>query len=186
MSPMAFAHALRSSDVPAGTTAITFSARFRLPSLPSTSQIIFTQGNTGFDVEVLNNGTMRFNVRDGAAVKVLNNTIVAAGILAAVWYDLVCSIDQVSKTLWVRLNGTLIATVAFTTAGNGLFQSNRALGFLARGGGTLQFIGNVEYLKTWLSATGTGAEPASAPLKTIVGPAAAANSDGWKLGTNAT
>ena len=51
---------------------------------------------------------------------------------------------------------------------------------------TLQFIGDVEYLKTWLSATGTGAEPTSLPLKTIVGPAAAANSDGWKLGTNAT
>ncbi len=174
------------TNVPAGTTAITFSARFRLPALPSTSQIIFTQGNTGLDVEVLNNGTMRFNVRDGAAVKVLNNTIVAAGILANVWYDLVCSVDQVSKTLWVKLNGAIIATVAFTTAGNGQFQSNRALGFLARGGGTLQFIGDVEYLKTWLSATGTGAEPTSLPLKTIVGPAAAANSDGWKLGTNAT
>ena len=174
------------TNVPAGTTAITFSVRFRLPALPVTSQIIFTQGNTGFDVEVLNNGTMRFNVRDGVAVKVLNNTIVSAGVLANVWYDLVCSIDQVSKNLWVKLNGSVIATVAFTTAGNGQFQSNRALGFLARGGGTLQFIGDVETLKVWLSATGTGAEPAAAPFKSLAGPAVSANADSWKLGSNAT
>lgn len=174
------------TNVPTGTTAITFSARFRLPALPATSQILFTQGNTGFDVEILNNGTMRFNVRDGAAVKVLNNTIISASVLANVWYDLVCLIDHISKNLWVKLNGAVIATVTFTTAGNGQFQSNRALGFLARGGGTLQFIGEVETLKVWLSATGTEAEPVVAPLKRVAGPPVTANADGWKLGSNAT
>lgn len=96
------------------------------------------------------------------------------------------AIDHISKNLWVKLNGVVIATVAFTTAGNGQFQSNRALGFLARGGGTLQFIGEVETLKVWLSATGTGAEPVVAPLKSVAGPAVTANADGWKLGSNAT
>lgn len=107
-------------------------------------------------------------------------------MLANVWYDLVCLIDHISKNLWVKLNGAVIATVTFTTAGNGQFQSNRALGFLARGGGTLQFIGEVETLKVWLSATGTEAEPVVAPLKRVAGPPVTANADGWKLGSNAT
>ncbi len=174
------------TNVPAGVTAITFQAKIRFPAMPSTSQITFAQSNTGFDCEVLNNGTLRFNIRDGAGIKVLNGTVVAAGILANVWYDIICSVNQTSKNLWININGSLIATVPFTTAGNGLFQSNRALGFLARGTGTLQFVGEVEHLKVWHSATGTGTAPVTAPIKQIVGPASVANADTWKLGSNAT
>ena len=175
------------TNVPAGITAVTFAARFKLTAMPSATYIIFTQNNLGFDAEILNNGTMRFTIKDGAGVAVLSANIVAAGILANVWYDIVCAADQTAKTLKVKINGVLVATVAFTTAGNGVFQSTRALGFLARNSASkLQFIGDVEYLKVWHSVTGTGDAPLTAPLKLIVGPAAVANADSWKLGINAT
>lgn len=174
------------TNVPAGTSAITFAGRFRLPAMPSTSMILFSQGNLGFDIELLNNGTLRANARDGAAVRTINNVTIPAGLVANVWYDMICAIDQVAQNLKVSLNGSLISTVAFSVAGNGQFQSNRPLGFLARNTNTLQFVGDIEYLRVWLSATGLATAPAAAPLKQIVGPASLANADSWKLGANAT
>jgi len=177
---------LSPTNVPAGTAAITFAGRFRLPAMPATSAMLFSQANAGFDIEVLNSGTLRANVRDGAAVKTINNVLVPAGLVANVWYDIVCAVDQVAQNLKLSINGTPVATVAFSAAGNGVFQSNRALSFLARSTNTLQLVGDVEYLRVWLSATGSGTAPAATPLKQIVGPASAANADGWKLGANAS
>jgi hypothetical protein len=174
-------------NVPAGVTGITFAARIRLPALPSLgSYIIFTQAASGFDVEVLNNGSLRLNVKDGAGVKTVNNAILAAGLGAGVWYDLVCAGDHVAQNVKVAINGSIVGTVPFTTSGNGVFQSNRALGFLARNNGTLQFIGDVEHARVWHSVTGTATVPAAAPYKSIAGPASLANADAWKLGANAT
>lgn len=177
---------LSPTNVPAGTAAITFAGRFRLPAMPATSAMLFSQANAGFDIEVLNSGTLRANVRDGAAVKTINNVLVPAGLVANVWYDIVCAVDQVAQNLKLSINGTPVATVAFSAAGNGVFQSNRALSFLARSTNTLQLVGDVEYLRVWLSTTGSGTAPAATPLKQIVGPASAANADGWKLGANAS
>lgn len=174
-------------NVPAGTTAMTFAARFRLAALPpSGSYILFAQAGASFDVEILNNGSVRVNIRDGAATKVLSNALVAAGLTGGVWHDLTGSADQAAQVFRLRLNGALIATLPFTTTGNGLFASNRAVSFLARNNGTLQYVGQVETLRVWFSATPTGAEPAAPPHKSIIGPAAAANADAWKLGANAT
>lgn len=174
-------------NVPAGTTQITFSARFRLAALPpSGTYILFAQSGGSFDVEILNNGSLRVNLRDGAAVKVLTNALIPAGLVAGVWYDLVCSADQPAQVFRAMLNGALIATLPFSVAGNGVFASNRAISFLARNNATLQYVGTVERLRAWFSATGTGAEPAAAPYKNIVGPASVANVDTWKLGANAT
>ena len=177
---------LSPTNVPAGTSAITFAGRFRLSAMPTTSAMIFSQANAGFDVEILNSGVLRTNARDGAAVKVLNNVLVSAGLVINVWYDILCAIDQVAQTLKISVNGNVISTVAFSAAGNGLFQSNRPLSFLARNTATLQFVGDVEYLRVWHSATGTGTPPAGAPVKQILGPSSATNADGWKLGANAT
>ncbi|WP_284164868.1 LamG-like jellyroll fold domain-containing protein [Frigidibacter sp. SD6-1] len=174
------------TNIPAGTAAITFSGRFRLPSLPSTTQIIFAQDNLGFDIEIMNNGNLRANARDGLSVKVINNVVVPAGIQANVWYDLICATDQVAQNMRISLNGVVISTLGFSASGNGLFLSNRAAGFLARKSATLQFIGDIEYLKMWYSVTGSATEPATTPIKHITGPAAVANGDSWKLGSNAT
>ena len=175
------------ANVPAGTTAITFAARFRLPALPpSGSYILFAQAGASFDVEIMNNGSIRVNIRDGAAVKVLSNALVPAGLTGGLWHDIVCSADQVAQVCRLRLNGALVATLPFTTPGNGLFASNRAVSFLGRNTGTLQYVGDVETLRIWLSATPSGAEPVAAPRKSVAGPAAVANTDPWKLGANAT
>lgn len=170
-----------------GVTGLTFAARFSVPALPSgTTCILFAQSAASCDVELMNNGTLRFNVKDGAGAKVLTNQIVNAGIAAGVWYDLVCAVDQVARQLVVSVNGIVIAAVPFTGASNGLFQNTRALGFLGRNTGSLQFVGRVEYLRVWLSVTATGAVPSGAPYKSIAGPAAIANADVWKSGSSAT
>ena len=176
---------LDSANVPAGVSGITFAARFRVPALPSSGTVIlFAQANIGFDTELMNTGNLRFNVKDGAGVKTLSNYILAAGIAAGVWYDLVVAADQAAQNVIVTLNGA-VTTIPFTTSGNGVFLSNRALSFLARNSGTLQFVGDVEYARVWHSVTGTGTLPAAAPYKEIKGPAAIANADPWKRGTDA-
>ncbi len=173
-------------NVPAGVTGITFAARFRVPALPSSGTVIlFAQAAISCDVELMNSGSLRLNVKDGAGVKTLNNYILAAGIAAGVWYDLVVATDHVAHNVIVAINGSVVATVPFITNGNGVFQSNRALSFLARNNATLQFIGDVEYARVWHSVTGAGTLPAAAPYKAITGPAALANADAWKLGANA-
>lgn len=178
---------LDSANVPAATTAMTFAARFRLSALPpSGSYILFAQAGASFDVEIVNNGSVRVNIRDGAAVKVLSNALVSTGLAGGVWYDVVCSADQAAQVLRLRVNGTLVATLPFTTAGNGVFASNRAVSFLGRNNGSLQYVGQVETLRVWFSATPTGVEPVAAPHKSLMGPAALVNADPWKLGASAT
>lgn len=177
---------LDTQNVPAGVTGITFAARFRLPALPSgATQILFTQAAGGYDVEIMNTGHLRIGIEDGTGAKMLSGHIVPAGLAAGIWYDLVCAADHTAAHLIVTLDGTVVATVPYTATGDGVFQSNRALGFLGRNNGSLQFVGDVETLGVWLSATATGAAPAGAPYKAITGPAATANGDAWKRGTDA-
>jgi hypothetical protein len=98
----------------------------------------------------------------------------------------ICAADQATKVLRLTINGVLVATLPFTTPGNGFFMSNRFIGFLNRGAGSLQFIGQVEYLKVWRSVTGNGSEPTGVPYKLIAGSATTVNADSWKAGVNAT
>ena len=177
---------LSPANVPAGTSAITFSAKIRLSALPGASMILFAQASTGFDVELMNNGNLRVTIEDGTGAKMLNGHVLSTTLAAGVWYELVVSADQAAGVLRVVIDGALVATVPFTGSSNGLFQSNRALSFLARNNGSLQFEGSVEHLRAWHTATATGAAPSSVPAKEILGPAATANADTWKLGTNAT
>ncbi|MCB2114964.1 MAG: hypothetical protein KDE00_01360 [Rhodobacteraceae bacterium] len=175
-----------SLNVPAGTTAITYAGRFKFASYPASTFALFAQANIGFDVELMNNGNLRINIKDSAGTVLLSNRILATALATGVWYDVVVSASHVTRQLWVEVNGTLAFTVAFTTAGSGSFQSNRVLNFLSRCSGSLQYVGQVEYLRAWFSATGTGAAPAGTPYKQVTGPAAVANADAWKRGANAT
>ena len=177
---------LNLANVPSGVSAITFAGRFRFTVPTSTTYILFAQTSTGFDVELMNNGSLRVTIEDGTGAKMLSSSIVPTALVSGVWYDIVCAADQVAKVLRVSINGALVATVPFTATGNGLFQSSRAIGFLGRNNGSLQYIGDVEYLRAWYSATSTGAPPATTPFKQILGPAGVANADPWKLGGNAT
>jgi len=172
-------------NVPAGTTAITYAARFRVPSLPGSTQILFAQTATGFDVELMNSGNLRVTVEDGTGAKMLATVVIQTGLAAGVWHDLVISANQTAAVLRVNLNGAPFATLPFTGTGNGVFQSNRALSLLARSGATLQFVGDVEFARIWLNATADGSAPAGTPYKSVTGPAALANADPWKQGANA-
>ncbi|MFZ1727464.1 MAG: hypothetical protein WAU13_12490, partial [Albidovulum sp.] len=165
------------ANLGAGVTGITFSARFKVAALPGATSILFSQSNIGFDIELMNTGDLRANIKDGAGVKVLGPTVIATGLSVGVWYDVICAADQTAKVLFVTINGSLVATLPFTTSGNGLFQSNRFIGFLARGAGTLQLAAQVEYLKVWRSAAVDGSEPGTAPYKTVSGAATTVNAD---------
>lgn len=174
------------ASVPSGVTGITFAARFRLPSLPAVgSYILFAQAATGFDVELMNNGNLRITVEDGTGAKMLSNHVFLAGLAGNTWYDLVCAANHAAGNLKVSVNGN-VTTIPYTAIGNGVFQNNRALSLLARSGGTLQFVGEVEHVGVWLAVTGAGTVPASPAHRRITGPAVLANADGWKLGANAT
>lgn len=173
-------------SVPSGITGITFAARFRVPALPASgSYILFAQAATGFDVELMNNGTLRITVEDGLGAKMLSSYVFAAGLAGKTWYDLVCAADHSAGHLKIGINGT-VTTVPYTATGNGVFQNNRAVSLLARNTGTLQFVGDVEHASVWFSVTGTGAAPVTPPRRRITGPASVANADNWKLGANAT
>ena len=175
------------ANLSAGVSGMTFAARFRVPALPNaTTYILFAQSAASCDIELMNNGSLRFNVKDGAGVKVLTNQIVTANIAAGVWHDLVCAVDHAAQRLIVANNGTVIATVPFSVAGNGVFANNRALSLLGRNSGSLQFIGEVEYARIWLGVTGSGAVPSGPAYKALTGPASLVNADAWKLGANAT
>ncbi|PPB79666.1 concanavalin A-like lectin/glucanase superfamily protein [Albidovulum inexpectatum] len=172
--------------VPAGTVAITHAARIRLDALPATSAILFAQAATGFDVELMNTGNLRITLEDGTGLRLISSAVVSAALVPGVWYDIVVSADHGAQVCRVMVDGALIATLPFSATGDGQFQSNRALSWLARNSGALQFVGRVEYLKTWLSATADGSAPASTPYKVITGPATAANSDPWKMDADAS
>lgn len=172
--------------VPAGTVAITHAARIRFDALPGTSAILFAQAATGFDVELMNSGNLRITLEDGTGLRLISAVSVPAALVPGVWYDIVVSADHGAQLCRVMVDGALIASLPFSAPGDGQFQSDRALSWLARNGGTLQFVGQVEHLKTWLTATSDGSAPASTPYKVITGPATAANSDPWKLGADAS
>ncbi|MGB3178988.1 MAG: LamG-like jellyroll fold domain-containing protein [Albidovulum sp.] len=172
-------------NVPAGISAITFAAKVRFAALPGSTAILFAQSSTGFDVELMNNGSLRVTLEDGSGAKMLSSHIVATALGTGNWYELVVSADQAAQVLRVVVNNALVAAVPFTGTSNGVFQSNRALSFLGRNNGSLQFAGEIEHLRAWHSATATGDAPQAPPFKEILGPAAVANADGWKLGANA-
>lgn len=173
-------------NVPPGTTAITYAARFRITPFSTGTQILFAQGATGFDVEFMNNGNLRVTVEDGTGAKMLSVVVIPTGLAEGVWHDIVASADHAAAVFRVVLNGAPAIVVPFTATGNGVFQSNRALNLLARGASNLQFIGDIEFARIWLTATADGSAPTGTPHKSVTGPAALANADPWKLGTNAT
>lgn len=173
------------APVPAGTSAITHATRLRFAALPGSSSMLFAQDSTGFDVSLMNTGALRVTVEDGTGLRTMSLVTISTALAPNVWYDIVCSADQAANVFRVRIDGSLIAAVPFTTNGNGLFQSNRVLSYLARPNGVPQFEGEIEYIKTWLSALPDGLPPAATPYKTIIGPASVANADSWKRGANA-
>ncbi|SPH24105.1 hypothetical protein DEA8626_03154 [Defluviimonas aquaemixtae] len=177
---------LNPANVPAGTSAITYAAKVKFAALPGATSILFAQASTGFDVELTSFGHLRLTIEDGTGAKMLSAHVVSLGLATGVWYEFVVSADQIAQVARVKINGTLVATVPFTGTSNGVFQSSRALSFLARNNGLLQFEGDVEYLRAWHSATQTGAVPGTVPDKEILGPASVCNADAWKLGADAT
>lgn len=166
-------------------SAVTFASKFRLSSLGST---LAAKTSNGFDIDILSNGNLRITVEDSAGTKLVSLAVVTAGLVTGTWYDLVVSADHGTQKMQVVLNGPLIASVAFSAAGTGVFASTRSLSALTNSSGVGQTIGDFQWLRFWKSATAGGTAPVGTPYKAIEASAglATVNADTWKLGANAT
>lgn len=166
-----------SGAIPSGVTVITGRGKFRFNDLSGTFSL-FSQESTGLDLRCSNN-TWRFIAEDGdgtAVINAVNGSIPA--LSTGVWYTIQYTVDQTAKTATMTINGTPY-TLAFTTPGNGVFQTGREVSFLAFSNGT-----NV-------APSGTEvADPAfdfnEVEYKAISNTAATANADSWKLPVSPT
>ncbi len=142
---------------------------------------------TYYRLEALPNGSLRINVKDSGNVVLASNVTSAAGALSYSGTAIITvSVDLVSQYARVYVNGTNVIDQALA-ANTGLFPTtSRVLSALATNAGANQTTATVEYIKYWKDATTDGTEPLTTEYKSIVGPAATANADSWKLGADAT
>ncbi|MEO8530906.1 MAG: hypothetical protein ABI459_06770, partial [Deltaproteobacteria bacterium] len=131
-------------------------------------------------------GSIRVQAKDGSNTVVIAQNSVA-GVLSAQdsQQTIRAAINYVAGQQWLKVfvNGVLVSNQAFGVAGDGTVTTNRNLMFLQN---THAVTADIEYLRVWKSATTDGSLPVTAPYKEIVGPAATANADAWKLGNAAT
>ena len=131
-------------------------------------------------------GAIRVQAKDGANTVVIAQNSVA-GVLAAQDSQQIirAAINYAAGQQWLKIfvNGVLVSNQTFGVAGNGTVTNNRNLMFFQS---NHVVTADIEYLRVWKSATTYGSLPVGSPFKEIVGPAAVANADSWKVGNPAT
>lgn len=166
------------SNVPSGTSRITFRGKFYFPALVPNNVKPFTQTSTGCDLIMQSDGSMNATIEDGTGAKMATNLeVVPPGTLIAdTWHSVEFDVNQAANEVTATVDGTTFTT-SFTATSNGVFQSNRAISFVA---GTT---GNTPLL------TGTQLADLSVDFggllhKAIPNEVAAANGDTWHQGGN--
>lgn len=174
--PAAATYLVDPSNVPAGTTRITFRGKLYFPAHVPQSAKPFSQFAQGVELITRDDGSLQASVEDGTGAKMLNGaTIAPAGTIAPdEWFNYEYDVDQVSRVAILTVNGAQY-TLPFAATGNGLFQSNRTVAFLATSSGASSV------------PTGTRAADLSVDFngvlhKAISNNAATANADPWKQG----
>lgn len=150
-----------------------------LPSTPATGQRFFAQVSTGCDLYP-SSGDWYIVVEDSATAKRYNSNTGVALPASGTPFDLTFDVDLVAGTASVLVDASHITGSPFTlSAGTAEFQSGRKLGFFNNGGG-----GNVMQAGTEVESLAVYKDEVL--LKEVTGPAATANADAWKLGSDAT
>jgi len=155
-------------------------------TLPSSgARTLATTTGNYLKLEMLPDGALRIRVRDADGVVKVNNVKSAAGVvISGSRAAIVFAIDMVGGTAQVWVGGALVLSESFV-AGSGLLPSSRKLLLLATNNGSYQVEGELFDLSVWKAITTDGTAPVAPAYKTITGPAAIANADGWKQGDDA-
>lgn len=169
------------SNVPASTSRITFRGTFTFAGSVPNLDKLFTQVSTGCDLETLSDGRLRAVVEDGTGAKMINSAVVApsGSITADTEHSIVFDVDQVAETCTITIDGGTPVVTAFTSTSNGVFQSNRAVTFLALSGGSSSVPAGTLIKDLSVDFNGT-------LHKAISNDATEANADAWHQGGNFT
>ncbi|MCE6967566.1 putative Ig domain-containing protein [Cereibacter sphaeroides] len=176
------------ANLPANTTRIEYEMKLRLASFPTSGYVLpFAQVSTGCDLRLSSTGggtggAWNVVVEDGTGLAVVNVSTGVAVPAAGTWFTVKLDVNQAAKTAALLVNGvTVWSTSGF--AGNGVFQSNRALSIGAASGGLqpLRAGTDIEYAEIHLTTGGL-----RSLRKRVAGAAATVNADPWKAGADAT
>ncbi|MGB3796545.1 MAG: hypothetical protein WA957_09620 [Alteraurantiacibacter sp.] len=121
--------------VPGNTSRITFRGKFNFPEITNTMKP-FLQVSTACDLQGRADGSAIVTVEDGTGAPVIvNEEVLPAGSLQpGIWLDLTFDVDHVAAEIRITVN-TQTTVMPFTVPGNGVFQSNRQVAFLANSSG---------------------------------------------------
>lgn len=145
----------------------------------SNGQTLFCQEGGGARLETWGNG-FRLLAEDGTGTLVIGGTTVYqdGNVVEGAWLDVIFIVDHAEKEVRLTVDNNL-ETIPFTTAGNGVIQTNREHLFLARDGGANTTVTSVRAADLELYLDG-------ALRKAISNTASTANADAWHQGGNFT
>lgn len=183
-----------SGQIPDGATAVTIHMGFTLAADAGPTMQLFKfagAGGNAFTVRRNNSNRLYVTVTDSAGNKALNNASTAKNkILNGVAYEWAISADFSTGTakLWRKQSGAWANQKTMTMATNtGAFAADQTLHVMNNNSPTTDFQlrGDVDFIDVYYSAAANGDVPVSDPARRITGPALTANSDAWKLGSDA-
>lgn len=175
---------------PAGTTRVVNTAKLNMvnPTGGGAIVFLFSQQSTGCDLRAVNNGagtltTWSVTVKSGDNVIVLpstnTNIETPAGVMTEVELDVDMAFDtELGKAIVLHDGVEVWSTTFAVAAGQQTFLTGRGVSFLAATNGTGIMPAGTEVERLAITRNGT-------LHKEILGPAATANADAWKLGSNA-
>lgn len=168
------------SNVPASTNVITWKGRFYFPTSVPNNVDFYTQESGGFTGNLLSSGLIRGTVEDGTGTNLMSAVTIAAGgsIVADTWQDIEIEVNQTTEEVTVTIDNVPTVT-SFTTSGNGVFQSNREVSFLANTSGANAIPNGTRVADLEVEFDGVS-------HKTISNDATVANADAWHNGGSFT
>ncbi|MEE4208834.1 MAG: hypothetical protein V2I43_06180, partial [Parvularcula sp.] len=164
------------SDVPAGTSRISSRGKFRFAAEIPNGAKPFAQVSTGCDLFTRTDGSLNATIEDGTGAKMMTNLPVApiGSLLPDTWHEIEFDVDQTAGEVRLTIDGVTTVT-AFMASGNGVFQSNRSLLFIAGSNGNTPLPAGTRFADLSVDLNGV-------LYKTISNDATTANGDAWHLG----
>lgn len=175
------------ATVPAGTSAVTFTADIVLASDPADgSPTVFSINGLQLRLQpVLPNNFLRMTVKDGSGATMVNNASSATGVFVTeALSTFTCSVDLAAGYARVWTDGVLVIDEAFSSAAPA-FQTSRRVALLAEAFGSDQTEATVQRAAVWFEAAPDGTVPGNPPHAEIAGGTATVNAHAWKTGADA-
>jgi hypothetical protein len=160
----------------------TFKAVLSVTALSGTQTIAISSGGNQLILECMSTGALRASLSDSAPTLLVNQVSTATGVIqAGVLHTIVVAADLAGQTLRIWVDGVQEMNQSLA-ANTGTFQTTRDVWYLRTAAGTNRLAGQITSLTWWQNVASTdGTDPVASPYKTIVGPAATANADSWRV-----